>query len=81
VIRVPADVPGGMWPTSVKTWPAVTARLGFVQLTVPVAPGDGVEHDQPAGDDSETKVIVPGSGSFSAALEAASGPALVTVMV
>lgn len=84
---------GGTCPTRVKTWPLVTARLGFVHVIVPPEPIAGVVQDQPPGDESETKVIelkvglgddevvTRGSVSFNVTLEAAAGPLLSTVMV
>jgi hypothetical protein len=78
---VPPGVPAGTCPTRVKTPSLPIARTGFVQLTEPPAPGAGVEHVQPAGAESETKVIVPGSASFNVAASAVSGPPLMTVIV
>ena len=48
---------------------------------VPAAPTGGVEQDQPAGDESDTKVVFAGSVSSSVAYTALLGPALVTVIV
>jgi hypothetical protein len=80
VNSVPGEVSEGTWPTSVKTSPLVTGRLAFEQETLPPAPTAGVEHVQPPGEESETKVIVPGSVSFNVALTALPAP-FVTVMV
>ena len=55
--------------------------IGFVQVTVPLAPTAGVVHDQPATAGSETKVVPAGSVSLHDALAAASGPLFVTVIV
>ena len=62
---------------------APAAKLAFVQVTVPPDPAFGVLHDHvgPGVCWKETKVMSAGSVSFNAALEAASGPSLVTWMV
>jgi hypothetical protein len=53
----------------------------FEQDTVPTAPTAGVMHDQPAGDDNDTKVVPAGSVSDNETEAALLGPALVTVIV
>jgi hypothetical protein len=69
------------WTTSVNVAPLVTARLGFVQFTVPPDPTSGVVQFHPLGDASETNVSPEGRVSFNAALAALSGPLLATTMV
>ena len=49
--------------TRVKTLSLLAARLGFVQVTVPFVPGEGVVHVQLSGLVSETKVVFAGSAS------------------
>src|SRR5687768_11694202 len=57
------------------------AMLALVHVIVPVPPTAGVTHDQPAGDASETNVVLVGTLSVSETLVASLGPALFTVMV
>src|SRR5712692_737634 len=71
-------VPGGMCPVSVKTWPLLTARLGFMHVSVPPDPGVRLLHVQPAGALFETKVMSSGRVSVNVAFAAAFGPPLVT---
>jgi hypothetical protein len=54
---------------------------GFEQDTLPDAPTTGVVHDQPPGDDRETKVVSTGKASNRLTLAATLGPALFAVMV
>ena len=51
------------------------------QVTLPLAPTDGVAHDQPGGPATETKVVGGGSGRSAEALMPVLGPLLVTVIV
>jgi hypothetical protein len=53
---------------------APAARLAMVQLTAPVPPTAGVEHDQPAAGVSDTNVVLGGTTSLSARLVAPDGP-------
>jgi hypothetical protein len=48
--------------------------VAMVQLTVPVPPIAGFEHDQPAAWVNETNVVLGGTTSFSAKLVAPDGP-------
>lgn len=77
---VPFGVDRGIATTRVKT-ALPTARLGRAQVTVPPEPTCGFVHDQPLGDDSETKVVPAGSTSLRLTFAAALGPALVIVIV
>ena len=50
-----------------------------LQVTVPVPPTPGVEHDQPVAV-IETNVVLVGTASVSVGLAAASGPLFLTVI-
>jgi hypothetical protein len=77
---VPAAVGASTFTTRLKTaFPA--AKLGIVQEIGPAAPTAGVVHDQPAGEDSETNVVLAGSVSVMLTVDALLGPPLFTVMV
>ncbi|MDQ2975950.1 MAG: hypothetical protein M3R69_11150 [Acidobacteriota bacterium] len=54
---------------------------GFEQDTAPPAPTAGTVHDQPLGDDNDTKVVPAGSVSDNETEAALLGPALFTVIV
>jgi len=51
------------------------------QVTLPLAPTDGVIHDQPGGAETETKVVGGGSGRSTEALMPVLGPLFVSVIV
>lgn len=57
------------------------AMLGFVQVTLPVAPTAGVVQVQPTGAETEAKVVLGGVASMNWALVAAAGPLFVTFCV
>src|SRR5580704_1448740 len=57
------------------------AMVGSVQVTLPVAPTAGVVHVQPAGAETEAKVVLVGVASVKLTAEAAAGPLFVTVWV
>jgi hypothetical protein len=63
VKTVPAAVPPGICATSVMVALAPDAKVGIVQVTVPLFPTPGSVQAQPAGADTLTKVRVAGSGS------------------
>jgi hypothetical protein len=67
--------------TKVKKLSLPDGRLGFVQLTVPLLPAEGVLHVQPPGEENETKVMPDGKGSLKVTVLALFGPALKTSMV
>ena len=71
-------VPALTLTTRVKEALAPAARLAMVQLTVPVPPTAGVEHDQPAAEVSDTNVALAGTTSVSVRLVAPDGPAFET---
>jgi len=48
--------------------------LAMVQLTVPVPPTAGFEHDQPAAKVSDTNVVLAGTTSLRVRLVAPDGP-------
>ena len=50
---------------------APDARLAIVQFTVPVAPTAGAVQDQPAGAETEAKVVLPGIASVKLTEDAA----------
>src|SRR6266852_2662421 len=58
-----------------------TARLGFEQETVPLAPTAGDVHDQPPGAENDTNVVPAGSVSDIETDAALLGPAFVAVIV
>ena len=60
---------------------APTARLGSVQLTVPVEPTAGAVHVHPAGATTDWNVVFRGVASVKFAFVAATGPLFVTVCV
>jgi hypothetical protein len=66
--------------TRVKKWSLPEGRFGFEQLTVPPEPAPGVLQVQPAGEESETKVIPAGKGSLKVTVLALLGPLLKTPM-
>jgi hypothetical protein len=74
VMTVVLGVPAVTLTTRVKEALAPAARLAMVQLTVPVAPTVGFEHDQPAAWVNETNVVLGGTTSLSTRLVAPDGP-------
>ena len=56
---------------------ALRARLGLVQVTLPVPPTAGVVQVQPAGAETEANVVLAGTGSRKLTPLAAPGPLLV----
>ena len=77
---VPAAVPAVTFKATLKlAEPA--AKLGSVQLMVPVAPTAGVVHDHPAGGVTDTNVVFAGVVSVRLAVVAVLGPAFVTTCV
>ncbi len=77
---VPLATPAPTWTVTVKT-ALPTAKVAAEQETVPLAPTAGVVQLHPAGAETDWKVVPAGSGSSITALEASSGPLLLTVMV
>src|SRR5262245_53486403 len=65
VMTVAFAVPALTLTTRVNEALAPEARLARVQLTVPVAPTAGVEHDQPAAEVSDTNMVLFGTTSLS----------------
>src|SRR5258708_1429968 len=80
---VPAAVPPGMCPVSVKSALAPTAIEAMVQVTVPPEPTDGFEqlNAGPVFCTIDTKVILPGRVSVSLTVCAIDGALLTTWMV
>lgn len=70
---------GATFTTTMMSAEAPDARLGFVQVTLPVAPAAGVVQAQPAGTEIEAKVVFVGTASRKLTAEAAAGPLFVTV--
>jgi hypothetical protein len=66
-------VPGLTFTTRVKTAEVFFARVGFVAVTVPVAPTGGVVTVHPAGADMETKVVFCGNTSLTTTFVASLG--------
>jgi hypothetical protein len=77
----PAGVAELTVTTRVKLPVAALAKLGWVAVTVPVPPGDGVAAVQPAGAVNDTNAVLAGRTSVKVTSTAASGPSLVTVRV
>jgi hypothetical protein len=80
LIAVPAAVPAFTFRAIVKL-AAPAAKLGSVQVIVPVPPTAGVVHDQPAAGLTDWKVVFGGVLSVRLALVAVLGPAFVTTCV
>ena len=57
------------------------AMLGVVQVTFPVPPIAGVVQVQPAGAETEAKVVLAGTASVKFTVVATAGPLLVTVWI
>ena len=79
--NVPEDSPCGICPTRANVLVVPFATLEFVQVIVPPLPATGWVHNHPAWAWSDTKVMSPGRVSINLALEAESGPSLLTWMV
>ncbi len=77
---VPALTEGATATVRVKT-ALPTANDGLLHETMPGAPTAGVMHDQPATAGRERNVVPIGSVSLHEAVDAASGPLFVTVIV
>jgi hypothetical protein len=81
LIAVPAGVPATT-ATAIEKLAVPTAKLGLVQVMVPVLPTVGAVHDHPVGRvPIEKKVVVGGVTSVIVAAVAALGPELVTTCV
>jgi len=80
LIAVPAAVPAFTFRT-IEKLPDPAAKLGSVQLMVPVPFTAGVVQDHPAGGEIDWKVVFAGVTSVNAAFVAALGPLLVTIWV
>jgi hypothetical protein len=80
LICVPAAVPAVTFKTTVNV-EEPGAKLGSVQLIVPVAPIAGVVHDQPAGIVIDWNVVLAGVVSVMLAVVAVLGPLFVTTCV
>ena len=81
VYVVPDGVPGGMWPVRMNVPFVPAASDAIEQSIVPFAPTAGVVHEYPAGCDSDTNVMSPGSVSLIVTFTAAFGPPLPTRML
>jgi hypothetical protein len=86
-VAVPESVePEGVDESTFETMVNAACDEGFIdviseQLTVPLVPTGGVEHDHPAGGATETKVVEAGSGRLTDAVIPVLGPLFVTVIV
>ena len=79
---VPEATDDGTFETTVNVAEADTFKVAVKeQDTVPFVPMGGVEHDHPAGADTETKVVGAGSGRSVVAVLPVLGPLFVTVIV
>ena len=67
-----------MRTVSVNEAEAPAAKVGMVQLAVPLPPDAGVVQVQPAGEASDWNVVLAGTGIDATASIAVSGPAFVT---
>jgi hypothetical protein len=75
LITVPLAVPAATVYTTVNVPVEPAATLGFAQLT------GGDVQVQPAGAETENKVVLVGVGSLNVAVVAAADPVLVTLWV
>jgi hypothetical protein len=80
LITVPAAVPAFTFNATVNV-PEPAAKLGLVQVMVPVLPTAGVVQDHPAAGVIEANVVFAGVVSVSATAVAVLGPALATTCV
>lgn len=80
-VMVVAGTVGATFTTTMMSADAPEARLGSVQVTLPVAPTAGVVHVQPTGAETEANVVLVGTASRKLTVEAAAGPLFVTVCV
>jgi len=71
----------GTFSTTTMLAVSPTAKLGSVQVTVPVPPIAGVVHVHPAGAITDWYVVFAGVASVKLAVVAAAGPRFVTVSV
>lgn len=80
VSSVASGVLAGTSTVNEKTAMAPAGIDGFVQVTVPLPPGGGVEQLQPGGDENAVNVVPTGTCWDIDPIEASLGPALVTVV-
>jgi hypothetical protein len=81
VMTVPFAVAALTFTTSVKDTLPLAGSVAMVQLTVPVPPTEGVVHVHPAGEESETNVVLAGMVSESATVVASEAVKFVTPIV
>jgi hypothetical protein len=74
-----AVILGATLTTTMMAADVFAARLGSVQVTLPVAPTAGLVHVQPAGAETEANVALVGTASRKLTVVAAEGPLLVIV--
>jgi hypothetical protein len=74
-----AVILGATLTTTTMAADVFAARLGSVQVTLPVAPTAGLVHVQPAGAETEANVALVGTASRKLTVVAAEGPLLVIV--
>ena len=75
-VIVATDTVGARFTTTMMSADAPAATLRLVQVT-----GAVMGHVQPAGAETDTKVVLAGIASVKVTVEAAAGPLLVTVCV
>jgi hypothetical protein len=80
-VIVDASTVGATLTTTTMSADVPIARLGLVQVTVPVAPTAGAVQFHPAGAITDWNVVLVGVASTKLTVEAAAGPLFVTVCV
>jgi len=70
---------GARFTTTMMFADALKAKVGSLQVTLPVPPTAGAVQVQPAGAETETNVVLVGTASRKLTAEAGPGPLFVTV--
>jgi hypothetical protein len=70
---------GARFTTTMMFADAPKAKVGSLQVTLPVPPTTGAVQVQPAGAETETNVVLVGTASRKLTAEAGPGPLFVTV--
>ena len=80
-VIVPAATVDGTFTTTMMSADVPAAIVGLVQFTVPVPPTAGAVQVQPAGANTDSKVVFGGVASVKLSPVADAGPLFVTVWV
>lgn len=70
---------GARFTATMMVADALAAKVGSLQVTLPVPPTAGAVQVQPAGAETETNVVLVGTASRKLTAEAGPGPLFVTV--